>query len=389
MQVLGPQASLRRRAVPRHVRGDRDGGPRGAVGLRPDRPRPDQRPGRPRSRPRLRWALPGRRGGAASDAHPPRPRRRRRHDRAATAGLPGLRARAWRAPHGVAREAHRQRDADLWRPDGAALGRVRGGARGQPARAAWRRADRRRPGTTWRSPTHPGTPSTTSAISTARRESPSWATPAGCRTARDADGDAADPAARHRRRRLARQRRADPRMAARGTVPDAFRPGDGRRRAPGRTAGPPGGDAATREAAPGRRRACPRRSGRPASSRNSAASSGSSCPRWSCGASNSVSRSRMCWGGSRARCEKRERAQCRMPDVEGRPATSTAVDAQCPDVAWRSRGAPRLFVRRRRFTHVDAPTFRSARRRPSDRVDCRHRCAISPSCRPPPACWPS
>ena len=113
----------------------------GPSGFALDRSRSDQRSGRTRSRPRLRRSLAGRRGGAAADAHPPRPRRRRRHDRAATAGVPGLRARAWRAPHGVAGEAHRQRDADLWRPDGAALGRVRGGARGQPARAAWRRAD--------------------------------------------------------------------------------------------------------------------------------------------------------------------------------------------------------------------------------------------------------
>ena len=204
MQVLGPPASLRRRAVSRHVRGDRDGRPRGAVWHRPDRPRSDQRPGGPRSRPRLRWTLAGRRGGAASDAHSPRPRRRRGHDRAATAGVPGLRARAWRAPHGVAGEAHRQRDADLWRPDGTALGRVRGGARSQPACAAWRRADpggRARAGGRLHTRARPASrqllpPRVENRLRGRHRRLPHR---------RDADGDAADPAARHRRRAMARR----------------------------------------------------------------------------------------------------------------------------------------------------------------------------------------
>ena len=86
-----------------------------------------------------------RRHRSAADAHPSRSRRRDRHDRPPLSAHQGGRARARRAAHGGSREAARERDAAVRRPDGRRCGVS---SRRCPQRnMTWsrrRRADRRR-----------------------------------------------------------------------------------------------------------------------------------------------------------------------------------------------------------------------------------------------------
>ena len=90
-------------------------------------------------------------------------------------------------------------DAAVRRRHEAAVGRGRAGARGQPARAARRRDDRRRGA----SSTRPATPRTTSPTCTSRPARPSSATSAACASTGGPDHPA-DAAARHRHRAVAR-----------------------------------------------------------------------------------------------------------------------------------------------------------------------------------------